>query len=867
MAGFGLRARLAILALAAALPALLAVLYTTVSEYQRATADAEALLLRFAEVISRRQQVMVEETWSVLGLLSRNAGLGPADPERCNGLLREMYRSGVINPRTLSVVSAAEPDGNIYCSTSELEEPVNIADRPYFQRVMDSRQLTLGTTLIGRTSDVPTVPAAYPVLNAVGEVTAVLVAGLNLPELAHVLPELPKGAVVSVLNARGLVLARHPDPEGWLGKTLSNEPLVSVLTQTEKASVAQLVGLDGVERIYAIQRTEIGDTVLYATVGFATDEVYAASRKTLIGGLIAALGAAVAALLLGRFLGHGLVSRSVGSLANAAERIARGDFAARVPVSPVGDELSSVAEGFNAMAAALAQREAALKESEQRYREVVDLIPAAIWIHVDGLVVFANEYAARIFGGTAAGDLVGREMMSLVHPDDRALADASIREVVEDNRPPAMTELRFLRLDGQTITVEAQAIRFVRDGKVHVLAAGRDITPQRVAEEQLRQAQKMESIGRLTGGVAHDFNNLLTIIIGHLDMALEAAPAPLRGSIDSALQAAERAATLTQRLLAFSRQQALMPERLELNQLVRGMEDMLRRTLGEDVEIAMQLHADVWPVVADKGQLENSLLNLVVNARDAMPDGGKLTIETGNVHLDESYASLNVDVIPGDYAMLAVTDTGVGMAPEVLERAVEPFFTTKATGKGTGLGLSMIYGFVKQSRGHMKLYSEIGLGTSVRLYLPRVQADAQQPVDSDTGGGEHPRGGETVLVVEDDAAVRALVTQQLGELGYRVLEASDGASAQEILQSDAEIDLLFTDVVMPGGMTGRKLAEEAVRQRPGLRTLFTSGYTENSIVHQGRLDTGVQLLSKPYKRQDLARKVREALDGFGKARP
>jgi CheY-like chemotaxis protein len=267
----------------------------------------------------------------------------------------------------------------------------------------------------------------------------------------------------------------------------------------------------------------------------------------------------------------------------------------------------------------------------------------------------------------------------------------------------------------------------------------------------------------------------------------------------------------------------------------------------------------VWPVLADRAQVENSLVNLVVNARDAMPEGGKLVIETANVHLDEAYAQRNAEVAPGDYVMLAVTDTGTGMAQDVAERAIEPFFTTKPPGKGTGLGLSMIYGFAKQSGGHMKIYSEIGHGTTVRLYLPRAAATVEPPNQAQMPA-EHFSGGETILVVEDDEAVRTLVVSQLEDLGYHVIEAADGRAAQEILRIGVPVDLLFTDVVMPGGITGRRLAEEAMRERPGLRVLFTSGYTENSIVHHGRLDPGVNLLSKPYKKRDLARKVREVLD-------
>ena len=386
------------------------------------------------------------------------------------------------------------------------------------------------------------------------------------------------------------------------------------------------------------------------------------------------------------------------------------------------------------------------------------------------------------------------------------------------------------------------------------------ITAEREAEVQLRQAQKMESVGQLTGGVAHDFNNLLTIIIGSLDLALDRVQGDVQSTLEPALRAAERGAALVQRLLAFSRRQTLIPEEVDFNHLAAEMEDLLRRTLGEDIEIEMKPYPLLWTARADKGQVENALLNLTVNARDAMPAGGKLTIETGNVHLDEDYAAHSTEVTPGDYVMLAVTDTGKGMPAEVLDRAFEPFFTTKEVGKGSGLGLSMIYGFAKQSGGHVKIYSEIDHGTTVRLYLPRQSTAVAIAAAAMAAQSDHPRGGEMILVVEDNADVRTFVVRYLRDLGYRVVEAKDGPSALGTLEEPAPIDLLLTDVIMPGGMTGRELSDEASRRRPGLKTLFISGYTKDSFVHQGKLNPGVNFLSKPFRRRDLALKVREALD-------
>jgi len=507
------------------------------------------------------------------------------------------------------------------------------------------------------------------------------------------------------------------------------------------------------------------------------------------------------------------------------------------------------------------ERTAQLITSEERYRQVVDLIQEGIWIHVDGKVAFANPYAVQMFGAKTQDELIGRAIMSLVHPDERARAAERTRIVTSESGAVPMTEMQLLKLDGQRMIVAQHATRFVQDSKVHVLVAGRDVTAQHDAEALLRQAQKMESVGQLTGGIAHDFNNLLTVVIGGLDLVLDRVQGEVRPLVEGSLRAAERGAALVRQLLAFARRQTLVPETLSFNVLAAGMDDLLRRTLGEDVEIEMRLDPALWPTLADKSQVENALLNLAINSRDAMPAGGKLTIETGNIHLDADYAVHNAEVAAGDYVMLAVTDTGSGMPPDVAERAFEPFFTTKDQGKGTGLGLSMIYGFAKQSRGHLKIYSEVGHGTTVRLYLPRLSGAGAAATAPATVPVPHARGGETILVVEDEADVRTFVVSQLRDLGYRVLEAADGPQAQKILESDHPIDLLLTDVVMPGGMTGRRLAEGAKLARPNLRTLFTSGYTENSIVHQGKLDPGVNFLSKPFRRQDLSLKVREALDG------
>ena len=401
-------------------------------------------------------------------------------------------------------------------------------------------------------------------------------------------------------------------------------------------------------------------------------------------------------------------------------------------------------------------------------------------------------------------------------------------------------------------------------------AVGRDITSEKertealqAAEAQLRQAQKMEAIGHLTGGVAHDFNNLLTVVIGNLDSIQRHLPVETSDRIvraaQHAMQGAKRAANLTQRLLAFARQQPLDPKEIDINTLVRSMTDMLASTLGEDIDIHTALDADLWRAVVDPNQLENALLNLAVNARDAMPQGGKLTIETDNAVIDDAATVFAPDLRAGQYAVVAVSDTGVGMPRETLDRVFEPFFTTKASGHGTGLGLSQVYGFVTQSGGHVKIYSEPRVGTTVRLYLPRSISQLRLDDERSRATAPDVQPNESILVVEDEDSVRAYSCEVLRELGYRVVEAKDGLSGLQHLERDRSVAVLFTDVGLPG-LNGRELAREARRLQPALKVLFTTGYAREAAVHQGLLDPGIAMINKPFTFADLATKVREVID-------
>ena len=510
---------------------------------------------------------------------------------------------------------------------------------------------------------------------------------------------------------------------------------------------------------------------------------------------------------------------------------------------------------------AIRRRTAALRASEVRYRQLVEFTLDAIWMHTDEKLVYLNPEALQVFGVADPAELLGRPVDDIIHPEERRRAQERRKMMRSTGKRAPLTVMKFQRPDGTPVLLEVKASPIEYEGKPSIVAIGRDVTERARLEEQLRQAQKLEAVGQLTGGIAHDFNNLLTIIVCNLDLLKELpkVPASAIQSIDLALNAALRGADLTRRLVAFARNQALVPQTFSLNDRVKATVDLLHRTLGEQVEINLMLAPDLWLATADPSQFESALVNLAINARDAMEQSGRLTIETNNTQLDADYVRGNPEVAAGDYAVLCVSDTGSGMTPEVLARAFEPFFTTKAA-KGSGLGLSMVYGFARQSRGHVKIYSEPGRGTTIRLYLPRAVAKSSTASAFKQDPLQAARPNERILVVEDNTEVRETVVRQLRDLGYDTLEAPGGKEAIDILLSDERIDLMFSDVVMPGGMDGTQLAEAATELRPGLKVLLTSGFARHSI-QDGATSTYLKnLLSKPYRKNELAERLRATLD-------
>jgi PAS domain S-box-containing protein len=510
----------------------------------------------------------------------------------------------------------------------------------------------------------------------------------------------------------------------------------------------------------------------------------------------------------------------------------------------------------------------ALREGAARLKAVVETaVDGVILIDAQGLILMFNPACEKLFKFKAE-EIIGQNVKMLMPAPYRAEHDGylnnfhrtRVRKIIGIGR-----EVTGQRKDGSTFPMDLSVGEAIQDGESIFVGIIHDLTERKKTEEQLVQAQKMETVGQLSGGIAHDFNNLLTVIVGNSEfLSDQLKPRPdLRQLADDIGHAGERGAELTQRLLAFSRRQTLRPIEINCNNLLESMHKLLRRALREDIEIKLDFDPDIPLAFADPAQLESAILNLGLNAQDAMAGGGRLTLTTAGASLDGQYQRLHQDVRPGEYVLIAITDTGAGMPKDVLERVFEPFFTTKEVGKGSGLGLSMVYGFVKQSNGHVAIYSEPGLGTTVRMYLPAQQTQLSRGAAQ---GRMHERramvgGAETVLVVEDDPFVRSYTVKCLQSLGYTVIAAVDGNDALQKLGTDVAIDLLFTDVVMPGGINGWELADLAQRSRPQLPVLLTSGYALETLIKHGRTSGGSVVLTKPYRKADLARRLREALKG------
>jgi signal transduction histidine kinase/ActR/RegA family two-component response regulator len=700
-----------------------------------------------------------------------------------------------------------------------------VTDVASYQAILSSRASLVGNLVEQDTvSGKKFIPIRVPMLES-GELKYVVTVDLDPAELNPLfkLADAPGDWVGAIVDRNGRLVGRSTLADQYVGQFATTAALEAV--KTGKQGVYEGRTLEGLDTVFSFYTSPLtGWSVHYAV----PQSIYHAPLQRMIwiiflGGMLAVL---VAVLLF-------------SILAREAIRLGVAD-----------QEKADILERSEA-------RLRSVFETSNQYQ--VFLTPEGILLDANAISLAGirrplEEVVGKPFWETpwfTATPGLSEQVKAAI---PAVAAGETVRQEIEVNLPIGVRAFDFalrpvLNAAGTVIAIMPEAM---------------EITERREAEAKLRQSQKMEAIGQLTGGIAHDFNNMLAIVIGSINLFKRRAArgeTDLNRFLDSALDGAERAATLTRRLLAFSRQQPLSPQAIEANKLVSSIAELLQRTLGENVRLETVLAGGLWMTRADGGELENALLNLAINGRDAMHDGGNLTIETANWFLDEEYCLHNGGVTPGQYVLIAVTDTGSGMAPEVLQRAFDPFFTTKPVGQGTGLGLSQVFGFVRQSGGHVKIYSEVGVGTTVKIYLPRFYGVGEF---SKTGAellAEVPTGSpdEVILLAEDDAHLRDLTASLVQELGYTVFATEHAAAALQVLDSHPEVTLLFTDIVMPGS-NGRLLAEEALRRNPELKILYTTGYTKNAVVHNGILDPGVDLIVKPYTTDDLARKLRTVLD-------
>ncbi len=805
----------------------------------------------------------------LLGLAQRKSVLD-LDGERCSQVARSILAA---NDRYVSV-GAAALDGTMFCLGADiLPDGRNVADREWFQSTLANRGLGDGQYIFGRSLQTPMLVTGYLATEG-GEPKAVVVAGLDLAWVSRAIQGLAEREYIAtyLLDRSGRVLARSHDWNEAIGKRIEDPDFLQALARgTVEPFVAK--GLTGIERIYVLRPIEsIGAGNLYFAAGIDTAAL-AADVYSQLPAEVAFFAVIALLAYLVAWWGSGLaILIPIRGLLASVGRFREGDYSARVGPGYARNEFGWLGRSFDEMAEAIGRHQADLKTAEiraqKRARDLEALFQASPYaiIALDRAanVMWWNPAAERIFG-FAAAEAIGRPHPVVPESEtghfrghfERALQGEMLRNV----RGTRQTK------DGRKVEVEFSSAPLTDPGgnAIGIVYVVNDVTERTQLERQFLQAQKMEAVGQLTGGIAHDFNNLLGVLIGNLDLLREriaGSPEALELA-DAALDAGLRGAELNKRLLAFARRQTLSPEIVDVNATLTAMTELLKRSLGERIEIHLECAPGAWPVRVDPTQLETAIVNLAVNARDAMPKGGILTLETRNVALDADYAARHAETSPGDYVMLAVTDTGAGMAPEILRRVFEPFFTTKPVGKGTGLGLSMVYGFLKQSGGHVNVYSEPGKGTTVRLYIPRAPSGellskASAPSESDAQGMD-----KLLLVVEDNPDMRQVAVRQLKEIGYRVVEAENADRARALLDEGLKPDLMFVDVVMPGATDGIAFAEEVASRLPGVPILLTSGFTERATVEARRREGRAlpfALLGKPYRKADLARAIRAALD-------
>jgi signal transduction histidine kinase len=848
-----LLSRLFVRVAVALLPAIAIQAYNEFALRRAREVEVQNQVFSLARLSAAEQQQIVQGIRQVLIAMSELPSIKTRDSQACNAYLAGMQR------RFPAFVTFLVSDlkGGSFCDTNSDHRPISVAARPYFADVLKTGTFTVGEFSAGLSTGRKVIQFALPFYGDDGRMGGVIVAGLSLDWLADYIARkgAPEGAALAITDRNGTYLARYPDNGRFVGTKMPGDKYL----QMGDRRAVDIRDVDGVERIEGYSALQADSGGLVVSFGLDKAQAFTAiQNRTQRDILLIALSTSLV-LVLTSLGARRFIHRPLGQLVDAANQWRLGEYGRRVDIRDKS-EIARVADAFNTMADALERREHELSEAKERAEDAAARITMIFESTTDSVTTVDRDCRISFFNQRAWAQIAeGRELMGMELQE--AFLDAAgteiisrFREAMSDQRPASFEALCPRRGVWYALNAfpasEGLAI-FFRDITEHKHA----VEARRLTEEQLQQSQKMESVGQLTGGVAHDFNNLLMVISGNLELIEAAADNDnVRQFAVAARRATDRGTKLTAQLLAFSRRQKLKPRLVNANQLISEFQGLIRQAVGGGCEVKLRTDERLWLCHVDPPLLETALLNLVLNARDAMPDGGVLEIETRNIVLDEGAVAGH---LPGSYVRMSVIDTGCGMPPEVRDQIFEPFFTTKEIGKGTGLGLSMVYGFVRQSGGHVAVESAPGAGTTVALYLPK----ATQKPDVEVEGIQTqaiPPGSERILVVEDNEDLLEATSAMLTTFGYRVLCAQNGEEAIRMLQSGQEFELLFSDVVMPNGMNGVELAREARRLSKDIKVLLTSGYAGDVLERHQAVDE-FPIIDKPFRLADLARRLRSIL--------
>ena len=850
--------RLLALVAVALLPAIAIQAYNEFDLRGARQVEVQTQALSLAKLAAEEQQQIIQGIRQVLIVLSELPAIRSKDSSACNESLAGLKSRF---PGFLTFV-VTDVNGQPFCDSNGNRKPVSVARRPYFAEVLKSRAFTVGEFSIGLSVPRKVIQFALPFDGDDGQISGVIIAALGLDWLADNIAQkgVPAGDAVAITDRNSTYLARYPDNGRFVGQKPfagGEEP------KRRQGTAADLFDVDGVERIVGFSSLGPASGGLLVSVGINKTKAFAQIQHRTHRGILLISLSAMTVLILTLLGAQRFIHRPLGLLVGAANQWRLGDYARRLNIRDKS-EIAWVADAFNTMADALERRERELSDAKEKAEDAAARITMVFESTTDSVVItdrhwrisFLNQRARTAFG--EGRELIGMDLQE-------ALPDAFDTKMIDwfraamSNRRPVSFEIQLPRR-GVWYAInafpsgEGLAI-FLRDITAHKNA----VEARQLIEEQLHQSQKMEAVGQLTGGIAHDFNNLLAVISANLQLVERAAKdGEVLRFVTSARRATDRGARLTAQLLAFSRQQVLKPKLVNASELISGFYGLIRQAVGQGCEV--QLHTDerLWFCQVDPALLETAVLNLALNGRDAMPDGGVLEIATRNVVLDEGAVG---GCPPGSYVTLSVTDTGHGMSPEVRDRIFEPFFTTKEVGKGTGLGLSMVYGFVRQSNGHVTVESTPHSGTTIALFLPKATQESLPEEEADQTPAM-PGGSERILLVEDDEDLLEAMSATLSDFGYRVVCARNGTEALRILDSGQEFDLLFSDIAMPNGPNGIELAGEARRRSKEIKILLTSGYAKDVLARHTALGE-FPIMQKPFQISDLAKRVRSVLQGAG----